>query len=280
MIEDTLYAWDNIDRILTPEQIKTFLDSGRDVLNFSKEQYVRYLMTRPDSFNGLGLNLSNSEQILDLGCGLGDDTIELKVLAGENCSVTGVDISNILINEARERIKHFQYDINVEVADAHQLSFDDNRFDLSCSRRVFQHLKEPDKALKEMIRVTKPGGRILLIEPDRGSMLLDSKNMELTRTICSHIENVVRNPWMGRQLYSLFRANGLKNIQVQALSKLDSDLSVVDSNYGVQIALNHLVSTQKISTNEATEWFNDLQKKNKAQSFFCAASIFVAIAYK
>ena len=73
-----------------------------------------------------------------------------------------------MIEAARRAAAAAGRDIDLRVASAYQLPFPDQSFDVVRAERVFQHLAEPDAALTEMLRVTRIGGQVMLVDPDHG----------------------------------------------------------------------------------------------------------------
>ncbi len=93
------------------------------------------------------------QKVLEVGCGTGRI---LERLAGVADQAVGVDLSPGMLEKARQR------GLEVHQADATELPFDDEQFDLVCSFKVLPHVEHLDAALLEMIRVTRPGGWLLL----------------------------------------------------------------------------------------------------------------------
>jgi SAM-dependent methyltransferase len=108
-------------------------------------------------------------RILDVGCGTGELPPLLLPLF-PNASYLGVDLEQAHLDRARSRSAHLGDRARFQREDAMQLSFRDAQFDLAISRHVLQALPDARRALQEMTRVLKPGGRLHLIAEDYGML--------------------------------------------------------------------------------------------------------------
>ncbi len=95
-------------------------------------------------------------QILDAGCGSGRNMVDLAHLG----SVTGVEIADASVERARAR--HVGEVVQCSIT---ELPFPDARFDLAVCLDVIEHVEEEQVALRELLRVVRPGGRLLIMVP-------------------------------------------------------------------------------------------------------------------
>ncbi|MFJ3641626.1 class I SAM-dependent methyltransferase [Streptomyces sp. NPDC090108] len=109
-------------------------------------------------------------KILDIGCGPGTITADLAELVPEG-HVTGVDHAPGILERARETAAaRGLANVGFEVADVHALDFPDDTFCVVHAHQVLQHVGDPVQALREMRRVTKPGGYVAVRDADYGAM--------------------------------------------------------------------------------------------------------------
>ncbi|MBI2504375.1 MAG: class I SAM-dependent methyltransferase [Candidatus Latescibacteria bacterium] len=102
-------------------------------------------------------------EVLEYGCGTGSHAFEL---AARGARVAGIDISPEGIAQARRRAaaEGLEDRLCLQVMDAEALEFPDQRFDLVCGSGILHHL-DLERALAELCRVLKPGGRAVFFEP-------------------------------------------------------------------------------------------------------------------
>lgn len=113
------------------------------------------------------LNFNKVHSVLDLGCGVGHWGRVLAPVLPKNVELTGVDREQEWVHKSTEfarmvNLNNFKY----QVGDINHLDFPDNSFDLVTCQTVLIHVADVKVALKEMFRVTKPGGLILAAEPN------------------------------------------------------------------------------------------------------------------
>ncbi|MGI5412469.1 methyltransferase domain-containing protein [Streptomyces chartreusis] len=109
-------------------------------------------------------------RILDVGCGPGTITADLAALVPDG-RVTGVDRAPGILEQARATAAGRGVpNVDFAVADVHALDFPDETFCVVHAHQVLQHVGDPVGALREMARVTRPGGFIAVRDSDYGAM--------------------------------------------------------------------------------------------------------------
>ena len=126
-------------------------------------------------------NLPNKEhlKVLDVGCGPGFFSI---ILASLGHDVVGIDLTESMIEKAGEIADMLNYDIDFQVMNAQELSFDDEEFDVVISRNLTWTLPDIEKAYKEWYRVLKKDGVLLNFDADYGHVSLKEEMKSLGKS--------------------------------------------------------------------------------------------------
>lgn len=144
-----------------------------------------------------------AQQILDLACGTGDFSLALARKASEGSHIYGVDLSEGMLKEMRKKVaaagsKRYRRDgaeipytriISSETGDAESLRFADCTFDSVTIAFGIRNFAHREAALREILRVLKPGGRLVILE------LSVPTNDLLSRIYKFYINKFI--PWIG-----------------------------------------------------------------------------------
>ena len=154
--------------------------------------------------------------LLDVGCGPGTITADLarRIPGG---SVVGVDVpADLMATAQRERGGG---NLRFEVGDVYSLRFESNSFDVVYAHQVLQHLGDPVAALREMLRVLKPGGLVAVRDSDYGAFVWSPEDPRLTTWMDIYHELTRHNRAeadAGRHLHRWVRAAGFDQLQVSS----------------------------------------------------------------
>lgn len=102
--------------------------------------------------------------VLDCATGTGDLAIAFASVVRRPSSVVGTDFNADMLSYAPSKAKAKGYDIQFEVADAMNLPYEDDRFDIASISFGIRNVDDPMTALKSMARVVKPGGKVVVLE--------------------------------------------------------------------------------------------------------------------
>jgi SAM-dependent methyltransferase len=155
--------------------------------------------------------------VLDVGCGTGEITERLAELF-PGASLTGGDLEEAHLTRARERCARFGERVRFRREDALALSFPDGEFDLVVNRHMLQAVPDAARAVREMARVTRPGGRLHLLVEDYG-MLWAHPTAHDSDEFWLHYPPIYGKAigcdlHIGRKMFTLLTDLGLRDIAV------------------------------------------------------------------
>lgn len=157
-------------------------------------------------------------KILDVGCGPGTITVDLAATYVPQGHVTGMEYVSVPLEKARAHATERSVtNVDFIVGDAHALPFPDATFDITHAHQVLQHIADPVLALKEMRRVTKPGGLVASRESDFGGFVWFPESAGLEKWHALY-QRVARGnggePLAGRRLRMWARMAGFREEDV------------------------------------------------------------------
>lgn len=249
-------------------------------------EFINYLDNATDHFQPVKrfaqfcLRLKPGERVLDVGCGCGDDIREIAMSIIPNGCAAGVDVSQSMIEEARRRSARFASPLQFVVADAEALPWASAYFDACLADRVFQHLRSPSRALKEMLRVTKPSGRVVVVDRDWGLVSLDATDAATTSVVLGRACEGIRNGWMGRNLQALFDETGVRDTEIHTKIINIQSFAVADLLLDLRVVVHHAVVEEHLTQYAASKWLDDLTERDATQTFFAKITVFIACGTK
>lgn len=124
--------------------------------------------------------LADDARVLDIGCGTGEIVRRLGELL-PSARLTGVDLVESHLALARRSCAHLGDRARFAVADAFELDLPDDSFELSVNRHMLQSVPEPERVLEQMMRVTRPGGRLHVLSEDYAMIHFDRSDRDSDR---------------------------------------------------------------------------------------------------
>ena len=225
------------------------------------------------------LEPTECRRILEVGCGLGGDAVEVAGMIGEGGYVLAMDSSRGMIERAYEATGK-GVSIRCCLGDACRLPFADSSFDGARADRVLQHIAEPRRAFSEMVRVVRAGGRVVVYEPDWGTFIIQGGDGEVSRTMAQLLGETFPSGWIGRQLPGFFREEGLWGIEVRPETFTTDDLDLASRVFDLVNNAHRAEATGRVSEGEAEDWLEDLRVAKYHGRFFCSYTGFLVSGVK
>lgn len=226
------------------------------------------------------LDLKIGSRVLDIGCGLGYDLMNLMPLIGASGHAFGVDVSEQFLVHARNRtrqqnitlIRHDMQDMGLPLPPA---SVDACRAD-----RVLIHMTNPIHVVRKMSALTRGGGSVVIVEPDWGVFRFESAHptiaSRVTHAFASCRNSTVINPRVGAELASIMGQTNLLNIDVQAMEVVVTSIAESNKIIPIHLLLEHAVNSGQIDANESDALLADLVDRDACNRFFACHTILIA----
>jgi ubiquinone/menaquinone biosynthesis C-methylase UbiE len=228
------------------------------------------------------MHIAPHHLVLDVGCGAGADTVPLAGLVPSGGAI-GVDFDRAML--ARGERHAAEAGVGARVfhvcSDAARLPLPPNAVDSSRSERLFQHLARPELALAEMVRVTKPGGWIAVLDTDHGTWSVDTPETDIERRLTRFkSDRFGHNGYAGRQLYRLFKQAGLVEVSAEILSGYFTDYALCRQMFMLDEVEPAAVEAGVITEDELRRWRASLEAAAKGGYFFCSESMVLSVGRK
>jgi ubiquinone/menaquinone biosynthesis C-methylase UbiE len=187
---------------------------------------------------------ARGNDVLEVGCGSG---FASQLFAEAGANVTAVDLTDWAVETTTRRMQAFGLDADVRPADAERLPFVDASFDVVFSWGVIHHTTDMDAALRELVRVCRPGGRLVLMVYNRRSLFYAfykgfQRFLPFARRVGLHFEGARAGETQGliarhftrEELRRKLEAVGVTNVRTQPYGQ-DSELLPLPRRFRVPI---------------------------------------------
>lgn len=258
----------DVDAFPRPDEAIAMLDFFRGNSEGAQERHAEVARS-------VLLELRPGERVLDVGCGLGHDAVAMAAIVGPAGSVVGTDKSATFVDEARRRTAGAAA-VEFRQADATALPFEDESFDAVHVHRVLMYVPDPARAVAEVLRVLRPGGRALFVEPDAAADFADHPDERLGDLLAPMIAHVPQ-PRIGRQLRRLAITAGFGEVRT------DGYLATLETPPPPPIAhtvFGGLVEAGVVSEAELPSLVDWVTQAGRAGTLFAAQVVVRALAIK
>ncbi|MFE9954852.1 methyltransferase domain-containing protein [Micromonospora sp. NPDC005299] len=257
-----MHGFTDVDRQSDPDSWVGVLDRlAEEPFYQAYQQRVREL-----------LHPARGHRYLDVGAGTGASAAQLR----DDHRVSVATVDHALTMAAATRARGLA---QCTVADAHHLPFLSNSFDGAWADRTVQHLADPRAAIKELIRVVQPGGRVVLADPDYDTQVLDIADQSLARRVLRfRTDSLLRNGALAHQHAGLLAAHGLVDVTVEPRTLLVRNPTAVDNVLGLRTWAATAAQRGALDPAEARAFEDQFDDSVNARRFTYAVTFFLTAA--
>jgi SAM-dependent methyltransferase len=214
--------------------------------------------------------LHAGEHVLEVGCGSGVVTRDVARRIAPDGTVTGLDPSPALLAIARELAEQEGLADLIEwrEGDARVLPFPDATFDAVLAVTTLSHVPGAKRAVQEMVRVVRPGGRVGVFDRDIDTAIISHPDRAMTRRIvAAAAEQTAVNPWLCRRLPRLLAEVGVGGVGVRGFSSIERDPRGFYATNGGARWAEIAAKTGAITEEERARWVREFEGEQAAGGF-------------
>lgn len=134
------------------------------------------------------------------------------------------------------------------------------------------------RAVQELVRVTRPGGRIVVADPDYGTLVVDSGDRNATEEILR--SRYARNRWMGRQLRAMFVKAGLVQVEVRGVVAFFTSFPMADQIVELTRSAREAVDDNRVTASRAAQWLDELRDSDGDGTFLASVNAYIVVGRK
>ena len=223
---------------------------------------------------------SPGERALDIGAGPGLLTAEMAAAVGPAGRVEGIDTSASMVEMARARCAAMPW-VALRQDDAMALPFPDGAFDAATATQVYLYVRDLDRALAELHRVLRPGGRALVLDTDWDSLVWHTTDRARMARVLAAWEDHFVDAHLPSHLAPALRRAGFRIERQTALPLLNSYYDEATYSAGmIDVICAFVEGRNGITHEEAGAWASELRARGADQTYFFSLNRYLFLAIK
>jgi len=243
-------------------------------------QNSRRLLLNLKEYSYSFFNKIENGTIIDLGCGAGNDVIELAKIIGGQVKIIGVDHDPVMLQQGKEESKNIS-NVDFMLSEAYPLPFGDESISGLRTERLIQHLTQPENVIKEIGRILKPGQPLVIIETDWSSLSFYTEFVDVQKKLSAYLTDVkINNGFAARKLISYLQANNFRDIKFEIHPFVVNTLEEANEYFWIEKMIKEASEKGYITDGEYKAFYHALQRANDEQYFACSINLVVASCIK
>jgi len=224
------------------------------------------------------LGVRPGERAVDVGAGTGSQIRALALLVGADGDALGVEAQPGLRAVAGRRAAEAGSTARFSDGDAVALPLPDASVDVVWCERVLQHLSEPERAVAEIARVLRPGGRVALLDTDWATMILHPGDPGTVAALTAAARSASADPYSGRKLGERLSGAGLA-IDDRGSQALIQDQATVSWPL-IRMLTEECVRLGAITEAQRDRLYTDLAEGAERGALHLSVTMFATVAHR
>jgi ubiquinone/menaquinone biosynthesis C-methylase UbiE len=220
------------------------------------------------------LNLRTGQRVLELGCGGGYFAREAAQFVGATGRVCAIDISPDQIAATQARCADLAW-VECRTGDIAAPPYADGEFDAVFAVQVLEYLADLDAGLRQIHRMLRPGGRLVIVATDWSSAVWHSENAQRMQQVLTAYAPHTPCRDLPSILAERLRRAGIQPLRQTPIPILNTSYNPASFSYwAARVIRPFVVSRQTVTDEEAAEWFDEFAKlEERAAYFFCLTPV-------
>jgi SAM-dependent methyltransferase len=261
-------CWGRLNEAADVTPVLTILDGLPEGFREARQTMLRHL------------GLEATSRVLEAGSGPGTALPDLRHWIGPSGQIVGIDPTRALVVEAAERARaagtpHATYD----VGDIRQIAWPDNSFDAAFCDKILVHVGPATQAIAELVRVTRGGGRVGVVEWYSQGMVMAADYTLTRRVLDGSAPAGALNPVVPLELEHLLAGAGLRRIDAGSVVA-ESRQYLPSLNMMLQRRVQQAVELGAIPADAGATWLQELESREARGQFYWAAIVRWAVGTK
>lgn len=227
------------------------------------------------------LAVKAGEAVLDIGCGPGLLAFDLARLVGETGRLVALDNAPAMVAMSRARLTEMKHAEAVE-GQAKEFAFGDASFDAAVSTQVYEYVDDMPRALAELHRVLRPGGRTLILDTDWRSIVWHSSDKARMERALRVWDDHLADPHLPATLGPLMKQAGFTVRRVEIVPMLSPHYQPATYAAGIMRTISAYLRTNAarhgIDAQEVQAWWDDQQQLIAQGWFFFSVNRYAFLA--
>jgi ubiquinone/menaquinone biosynthesis C-methylase UbiE len=223
------------------------------------------------------LDLKPGERVIDVGAGNGALVRDMLAIVGNNGHACGVDSSEIMIGLAKKICPEATF---LE-GEARELPVEDSSYDALTASQLLCFVDDVPGVLREFYRVLEPGGRMLVLDTDWGSLVWNSRNRPFMDRVMKMYTTPYTDPWIPRSLSKMINEAGFRSLERRSFALLNWERSPDSYSQQTSEFVRQLMEkSSDFSEDDWEEWDRDLGETEAAGEYLFSLNRYLFAAHK